>query len=53
VSFGVALRNGVSIGLGSIISFANNVTSLIFEGYLLDENGDFLVQEDGDKLLLD
>jgi hypothetical protein len=53
VSFGVALRNGVSIGLGSIISFANNVTALIFEGYLLAEDGDFLVQENGDKLLLD
>jgi hypothetical protein len=53
VSFGVALRNGVSIGVGRVVSLAYNVAALIFEGYLLAEDGDFLVQENGDKLLLD
>lgn len=53
MSFGVALRNGVSVGLGCIVSFSTNVAALIFEGYLLAEDGDFLVQENGDKLLLD
>jgi hypothetical protein len=53
VSFGVSSRNGVSIGLGRLISFANDVAALIFEGFLLAEDGDFLVQENGDKLLLD
>ena len=53
MSFGVALRNGVSVGLGHLVSFSSNVAALIFEGYLLAEDGDFLVQENGDKLLLD
>lgn len=53
MNFAAALRNGIALGLGNAISFGINVATLIFEGYILTENGDFLVQENGDKLLLD
>lgn len=52
MSFGVGLRNGVAIGLGSIVSF--------FSGYgrdqaldnLITESGANLVQEDGSFILV-
>lgn len=52
MSFGVGLRNGVALGLGSIIA--------LFSGYerdqeldnLITENNDNLVQEDGAFILV-
>jgi hypothetical protein len=52
MSFGVGLRNGVAIGLGSIVSF--------FSGYgrdqaldnLITESGANLVQENGSFILV-
>jgi hypothetical protein len=53
MSYGVALRNSVALGLGGIVA--------LFSGYgpdqgqynLETENGDNLVQEDGGFLLLE
>jgi hypothetical protein len=52
MSFGVGLRNGIALGLGSVISF--------FSGYgrdqefanLATENNDNLVQEDGGVIIV-
>jgi hypothetical protein len=52
MSWGVGLRTGVAIGLGSIVSF--------FSGYgrdqefnnLITESGDNLIQEDGSFILV-
>lgn len=55
MSFGVALRNAVSIGLGGIISFVSGDTSIppaISNGILLENNVDFLMMEDGTSYLL-
>ena len=51
--FGVPLRNGVSIGLGSIISFLSGYAVATVQSNLLSENGDNLVQEDGGLILLE
>jgi hypothetical protein len=53
MSYGVALRNSVALGLGGIVA--------LFSGYgpdqgqynLETENGDNLVQEDGGLLLVE
>lgn len=52
MSFGIAMRNGVAIGLGSVIS--------LFSGYgrdqefnnLITESSNNLVQEDGSFILV-
>lgn len=51
MSWGVALRNSVAIGLGGIATLLSggSQTGTI---YLLAENDDFLVQEDGSKILV-
>ena len=51
--FGVPLRNGVSIGLGSIISFLSGYADAVVQNNLLTENGDNLVQEDSGLILLE
>ena len=53
MSWGVALRNAVAIGLGGIISLVSGQHAEIITGNLLCENGDNLVQEDGGLLLLE
>jgi hypothetical protein len=51
--FGMPIRNGVSIGLGSIISFLSGYADATVQGNLLTEIGDNLVQENGGLILLE
>ena len=54
MSFGVALRNAVGIGLGGIVTlFTGTLDRGSSVGNLLCENGDNLVQEDGGQILLE
>lgn len=53
MSFGVALRNGLAIGLGSIATLFSGTRNNGLEGNLLAENNDNLVQEDGGLILLE
>lgn len=56
MSFGVALRNAVAIGLGGIVSLLSNdynAAHPVTTGDLLTEAGDNLVQEDGGLILLE
>lgn len=54
MSWGVALRNAVGIGLGGIATlFSGTRDSGSSVGNLLCENGDNLVQEDGGQILLE
>lgn len=48
----LAARNAIGIGLGGIISLFGGRGSEQAQSNLLCENGDFLVQEDGDFILL-
>jgi hypothetical protein len=48
-----AVRNGIAIGLGSIISFLSGYADATVQGNLLTEIGDNLVQEDGGLILLE
>jgi len=47
------IRNGVSIGLGSIISFLSGYADATVQSNLLTESDDNLVQEDGGLILLE
>ena len=53
MGFGGALRNGVALGLGSIISFFSGYGPDQAQGNLETEIGDNLVQEDDGLLLLE
>lgn len=53
MSWGVALRNGVAIGLGSIVSLLSGYADATVQGNLLTEIGNNLVQEDGGLILLE
>jgi hypothetical protein len=54
MSFGVALRNAVAIGLGGIATlFSGTLDAGASVGNLLCENGNNLVQEDGGQILLE
>jgi hypothetical protein len=53
MGFGGSLRNGVALGLGSIISFFSGYGPDQAQGNLETEIGDNLVQEDGGLLLLE
>ena len=54
MSFGVALRNAVALGLGGIATlFTGTLDTGGSVGNLLCENGDNLVQEDGGQILLE
>jgi hypothetical protein len=53
MSFGVAFRNAVGIGLGGIISLFGGRGNEQAQSNLLCENGDNLVQEDGGLILLE
>jgi hypothetical protein len=52
MSFGVALRNAVAIGLGGITSLLSGYASEAVQNNLLAETGSNLVQEDGGLILL-
>ena len=52
MSWGVGLRTGVAIGLGSIATFFSGYGRDQEFGNLLCENGDNLVQEDGGFILV-
>ena len=51
--FGIPIRNGVSIGLGSVISFLSGYADATVQSNLLTQIGDNLVQEDGGLILLE
>jgi hypothetical protein len=53
MSFGVALRNALGLGLGGIVSLFGGRGDEQAQGNLLCENGDNLVQEDGGLILLE
>lgn len=54
MSFGVALRNALGIGLGGIATlFTGTLDQSSLVDNLLCENGDNLVQEDGGLILLE
>ena len=53
MSFGVAFRNAVGLGLGGIISLFGGRGNEHAQGNLLTESGDNLVQEDGGLILLE
>ena len=48
----LAARNAIGIGLGGVISLFGGRASEVAQSNLLCENGDFLVQENGDFILL-
>tara|TARA_R110000822_G_C15246978_1_gene486959 strand:- start:581 stop:745 length:165 start_codon:yes stop_codon:yes gene_type:complete len=48
-----SIRNGVSIGLGSVISFLSGYADATVQSNLLTEDSDNLVQEDGGLILLE
>lgn len=51
--FGIPIRNGVAIGLGSIMSLLSGYADATVQGNILTEIGDNLVQENGGLLLLE
>jgi hypothetical protein len=54
MSFGVALRNALGLGLGGIATlFTGTRDNAASESNLLTESGDNLVQEDGGQILLE
>jgi hypothetical protein len=53
MSFGVALRNSVALGIGGIIALFSGYGPDQAQGNLETENSDNLVQEDGSLLLLE
>jgi hypothetical protein len=54
MSFGVALRNALGLGLGGIVTLITGTRdSGASVGNLLTEAGDNLVQEDGGLILLE
>jgi hypothetical protein len=53
MSFGVALRNGVAIGLGSIATLFSGYGRDVNSGNLETESGANLVQEDGGFIKLE
>jgi hypothetical protein len=54
MSFGIAVRNAVSIGLGGIATlFSGTIDNSLTVDNLLTESGANLVQENGDYILLE
>ena len=51
--FGIPIRNGIAIGLGSVISLLSGYADATVQSNLLTENSDNLVQEDGGLILLE
>jgi len=53
MSFGVALRNALGLGLGGIVALFSGDHDDVIIGNLLCENSDNLVQEDNGLILLE
>jgi hypothetical protein len=54
MSFGIAIRNAVSIGLGGIATlFSGTIDNSLTVDNLLTESGANLVQENGDFILVE
>ena len=53
MSYGVALRNGVALGLEGIVALSSSYGPNQQQGTLLAENGDNLVQENDGLILLE
>jgi hypothetical protein len=54
MSFGIAVRNAVSIGLGGIATlFSGTIDTSLTVDNLLTESGENLVQENGDYILVE
>jgi hypothetical protein len=53
MSWGVGVRNGIAVGLGSLISFIAGYARDVITGNLETESGENLVQEDGGFILLE
>ena len=54
MSFGVALRNALGLGLGGVVTlFTGTRSGVVIASDLLTEDGDNLVQEDGGLILLE
>jgi hypothetical protein len=54
MSFGIAVRNAVSIGLGGIATlFSGTIDASLTVDNLLTESGANIVQENGDFILLE
>ena len=51
--FGIPLRNGIAIGLGSVMSLLSGYAKATVQGNLLTEIGNNLVQENGGLILLE
>jgi len=51
--FGIPIRNGIAIGLGSVVSLLSGYADATIQGNLLTETGDNLIQEDGGLILLE
>lgn len=49
--FGIPIRNGFAIGLGSIISFLSGYANATVQNNLITENSDNLAQENGGLIL--
>ena len=51
--FGIPIRNGLAIGLGSVMSLLSGFYNADVRGNLLTEAGNNLVQENGGLILLE
>ena len=53
MSFGVALRNSIAIGLGGIVSLFSGRANEQAQNNLLTESGNSMAQENGSLILLE
>lgn len=53
MSWGGSVRNGIAVGVGSLISFVAGYARDVITGNLETEDGANLVQEDGGFILLE
>jgi len=53
MSFGVALRNSIAIGLGGIVSLFSGRAIIQTQSNLLTESGNNMAQENGSLILLE
>jgi hypothetical protein len=51
--FGIPIRNGIAIGLGSVVSLLSGYADATIQSNLLTESGDNIVQEDGGLIFLE
>jgi len=53
MSFGIPVRNGLALGLGTVAPLGNVNNALPAEDVLLQENRSNILQEDGSNILLE